>query len=294
MQSTKDIKKEIITVYWEKFCDNKTINFLEVCGDIMRPSVEDISHNFRFDPMIINENQQNEVELYFDEHFDELKQRISQVLIVISIFLFLTFVEIKPIVEILQKPAQGVKFFQLSPGEYFLSTIKVACYTSLFFSIPIVVNQTIFFLMPGLNESEKKTVINLIVSSITLFIIGIFFSYFVLTPAALTFLLSYGSEVIEPLWSFDEYFSFIITLFFSTGLIFQIPIFQVLLSALNLISGDEMLNLWKYVVLCSTIISAILTPSTDPLTQLLLTGAIIFLYLLGAFAAQTLIGPRRV
>ena len=99
--------------------------------------------------------------------------------------------------------------------------------------------------------------------------------------AALNFFLTYSDEVIEPLWSFDQYFEFILVIFYTTGLAFQIPIIQILLGLLNIVSVSQMLKVWRYVVLISTIAGAILTPSTDPLTQLLLSLAILFLYFSG-------------
>jgi sec-independent protein translocase protein TatC len=69
--------------------------------------------------------------------------------------------------------------------------------------------------------------------------------------------------------------------FYSTGLAFQIPIIQILLGLLNIISAKQMLAAWRYIILVSTIIGAILTPSTDPLTQLLLSIAILMLYFSG-------------
>ena len=118
-------------------------------------------------------------------------------------------------------------------------------------------------------------------SSLCLFGLGLVFSYYVLIPAALNFFLNYSNEVIEPLWSFDQYFEFILILFYSTGLAFQIPIIQILVGLLNLVSAKQMLASWRYIILISTIIGAVLTPSTDPLTQLLLSAAILLLYLSG-------------
>ena len=118
-------------------------------------------------------------------------------------------------------------------------------------------------------------------SSLCLFGLGLVFSYYALIPAALNFFLSYSDEVIEPFWSFDQYFEFVLVLFYSTGLAFQIPIIQILLGLLNIVSAKQMLSAWRYVILVSTIIGAILTPSTDPLTQLLLSLAILLLYLSG-------------
>lgn len=137
--------------------------------------------------------------------------------------------------------------------------------------------------MPGLRNTEKKLIIGLVLGSVSLFLFGLIFSYFILIPAALKFFISYSSDVIEPLWSFDEYFNFMLILFLSTGIIFQIPIVQIILSFSKILSGVKMLNLWKYMLLLSTILGAILTPSADPFTQLLLSGAVFFLYLIGSF-----------
>jgi len=108
------------------------------------------------------------------------------------------------------------------------------------------------------------------------------FSYYALIPAALNFFLNYSDQVIEPFWSFNQYFEFILVLFYSTGLSFQIPIVQILLGLLNIVSAEQMLSVWRYIILVSTIIGAVLTPSTDPLTQLLLALAILLLYFSGA------------
>jgi sec-independent protein translocase protein TatC len=136
-------------------------------------------------------------------------------------------------------------------------------------------------LLPGLTKTEIKVVLPILLISLILFIFGISFSYFILIPAALNFFLTYSDEVIEPLWSFDQYFEFILVLFYSSGLAFQIPIIQIVLGFLNIISAKQMLTAWRYVILISTIIGAILTPSTDPLTQLLLSSAILLLYFSG-------------
>jgi len=115
-----------------------------------------------------------------------------------------------------------------------------------------------------------------------LFGVGLLFSYFFLVPAALRFFISYGSDIVEPFWSFDQYFDFIAVLIFTTGLAFQIPVIQIVLGLLGIISGEKMLSIWKYIVVLSTILSAILTPSTDPITQLLLTVALLALYFSGS------------
>jgi sec-independent protein translocase protein TatC len=83
-------------------------------------------------------------------------------------------------------------------------------------------------------------------------------------------------------WSFNQYFDFIAVFIFTTGIAFQVPVIQVVLGLLGILSGKKMLSAWKYVIVASTIISAIITPSTDPVTQILLTIALISLYLGGS------------
>jgi sec-independent protein translocase protein TatC len=221
------------------------------------------------------------LELPFSEHIEELRQRIFILFWLILLLTCVAFFEVKVLVKILEYPVSNVKFFQISPGEYFISTIKISFYTGLLFASPFVISQIILFLLPGLTKKETKIILPLLLSSLVLFGLGLAFSYYTLVPAALNFFLNYSEEVLEPFWSFDQYFEFILVLFYSTGLAFQIPIIQILIGLLNIVSAKQMLGAWRYIILVSTILGAILTPSTDPLTQLLLSVAILLLYLSG-------------
>lgn len=221
------------------------------------------------------------LELPFSEHIEELRQRIFVVFWIILLLTCTAFIEVKSLVKILELPIDNVKFFQVAPGEYFISTIKISFYTGLLFSSPFIIGQLILFLLPGLTRKETKIILPLLFSSLILFGLGLAFSYYTLIPAALNFFLNYSEEVLEPFLSFDQYFEFILVLFYSTGLAFQIPIIQILVGLLNIVSPKQMLGAWRYIILVSTILGAVLTPSTDPLTQLLLSLAILLLYFSG-------------
>lgn len=223
----------------------------------------------------------NKAEMSISEHLEELRQRIFISLAIFLIFTIICFIYIKNISYILQQPAIGIKFLQLAPGEYFFASIKVATYTGFILSSPFTIYQIMLFILPGLTKREASFLVPTLISSIFLFFIGILFSYKILAPAALTFLIQYGAEIVEPIWSFEQYFNFILLLLFSTGVAFQIPIIQIVLGILELFSSKQMLAYWKYTIFISTIIGAILTPSTDPLTQICMSSAIILLYLGG-------------
>lgn len=236
--------------------------------------------------LVEKKKDSSNVELFFEEHFEEIRQRFFQSFFIICLSIILAFLNVNFIVEILERPVSNIRFFQLSPGEYFISTLEISLYFGLLVSSPLFFNQLIFFLFPGLSEKEKNIVLYLIISSVALFFLGLIFSYFVLIPATLGFFISYGKDSIEPFLSFNQYIGFIGVLFFSTGILFQVPIIQVLISLFNILSGQKMLEFWRYIVMGSTIISAIFTPSADPLTQLLLASVLILLYFVGAFASM--------
>lgn len=222
------------------------------------------------------------LELPISEHIDEIRQRAFHSVGFLVLSICVIFFNITHIVEILESPVQGIKFIQLSPGEYFLSTVKIAFYGGLLFTIPFLISQIILYILPGLTKSEKDIIVPILLTSVVLFSGGLIFAYYILIPAALNFFIGYSTDVIEPIWSFDQYFDFILFVFYSTGLAFQVPIIQIVLGLAGIVTGKQMLNLWRYVVLASTVVSAVLTPSTDPITQLCLAGAILSLYLIGA------------
>jgi sec-independent protein translocase protein TatC len=220
----------------------------------------------------------NDVEMSLFDHLEELRRRLFYALIAVGIGIAACFLVVKPIVQLLEVPAQGVKFLQLAPGEYFFVSIKVAGYSGILLASPFILYQIIQFVLPGLTRRERRLIGPVVLGSSILFFVGLGFAYIALVPAALNFFISYGADVVEQLWSIDKYFEFVLLLMFSTGLAFQIPIIQLLLGYLGIVSSKQMLSGWRVVILASTVLGAVLTPSTDPLTQSLLAGAVLALY----------------
>lgn len=234
----------------------------------------------------------DDVEMSLFDHLEELRQRIFWALGAFAMATIGCFIGVKPLVQFLEAPAGPVKFLQMAPGEFFFVSLKVAAYSGLILSSPLVLYQIIAFVLPGLTRRERRILAPVVFGSSLLFMLGLAFAYGVLVPAALKFFLNYGADVVEPLWSIERYFEFILILLLGTGLAFQIPVIQFILSALGLVSPRQMLAGWRYVVLAAVVAGAILTPSTDPLTQMLLAGAIAGLYLSGIGLA-VLVMPNR-
>jgi sec-independent protein translocase protein TatC len=220
----------------------------------------------------------DDVEMSLFDHLEELRRRIFYALIAVVVCVAGCFLGVKPIVQLLEVPARGVKFLQLAPGEYFFVSIKVAGYSGLLVASPFILYQIIQFVLPGLTRRERRLIGPVVLGSSVLFFVGLAFAYVALVPAALNFFISYGADVVEQLWSIDKYFEFVLLLMFSTGIAFQIPIIQLLLGFLGIVSSSQMLSGWRVVILGATVLGAVLTPSTDPLTQSLLAGAVLGLY----------------
>ncbi|GMJ09717.1 ALBINO AND PALE GREEN 2, TWIN-ARGININE TRANSLOCATION C, unfertilized embryo sac 3 [Hibiscus trionum] len=227
-------------------------------------------------------------EMTIFDHLEELRQRIFVSVLAVGAAILGCFAFSKELIIFLEAPVktQGVRFLQLAPGEFFFTTLKVSGYCGLLLGSPVILYELIAFVLPGLTRAERRFLGPIVLGSSVLFYAGLAFSYSVLTPAALNFFVTYAEGVVESLWSIDQYFEFVLVLMFSTGLSFQVPVIQFLLGQLGLVSGDQMLSIWRYVVVGAVVAAAVLTPSTDPLTQMLLATPLLGLYLGGAWVVK--------
>jgi sec-independent protein translocase protein TatC len=220
----------------------------------------------------------DDVEMSLFDHLEELRRRIFYSLIAVAVSAIGCFVAVKPIVQLLEIPAQGVNILEFKPGGYFFVSLEVAGYTGLLIASPVILYQIIQFVLPGLTRRERRLIGPVVLGSSILFFVGLAFAYVALIPAALKFFISYGADAVVQAWSIDDYFKTVLLLMFSTGLAFQVPIIQLLLGHLGIVSSEQMLSSWRVVILAATVLGAVLTPSTDPLTQSLLAGAVLALY----------------
>lgn len=223
----------------------------------------------------------DEVEMPLLGHLDELRNRLLRGLLAIVICAGLCLIGVRPLVRLLEQPAQGIRFLQLAPGEFLFVSFKVALYGGLALSLPYLVYETLQFILPGLKRSERRLVVPAVAASTVLFLVGVTFAWWTLVPAALRFLVAYGADVVEPLWSIERYLDFVLLLLLATGLAFQLPVLQVLLGVFGLVDAVTMLRSWRWVVMGAALAGAVLTPSTDPITMVLLSSAITLLFLLG-------------
>ena len=169
------------------------------------------------------------------DHLDELRERVLLAALAAAFAVAGCFAFSKDLVVFLEAPVadQGVRFLQLSPGEFFFTTLKVAGYAGLLLATPTVLYEVVAYVVPGLTRSERRLLAPIIFGSGILFYVGLVFSYEVLTPAALNFFVSYADGAVESLWSIDQYFEFVLVLMLSTGEFFFFFFFLSFLSGLG-------------------------------------------------------------
>jgi sec-independent protein translocase protein TatC len=162
-------------------------------------------------------------------------------------------------------------------GGAFFVALKVAFFTSILASLPIILGQIWLFVAPGLYANEKKMIIPFIVGGTIMFAVGVAFAYYIVTPFGFDFLITFGSFKFPPLINIEDYVGFFTKIMFGFGLAFELPIFAYFLALLGFINDKQMIAFFKYAIIIIFVIAALLTPP-DVLTQLLMAGPLIILY----------------
>lgn len=211
------------------------------------------------------------------DHISELRNRIFICLIFFLLFSSISYVFHNQLLSFLLLPINAPIYFT-SPTGGFALTINVSLLFGLLCSLPVILFQVFSFVAPAFSSSSKKLLVISTIASTLLMLIGVLFAYFVCLPAAFTFLGGFEGEQIKPLIGSTEYFSFVSRYVLGFGLIFQLPLILIVLNKLHPLPIRKLIKITPYVVLGSFIISAILTPTPDPINQSIMAIPIIILY----------------
>jgi len=218
---------------------------------------------------------------HFISHLEELRTRMLAALMVFCAALIAGFIFSEPIIHWLMKPIEavmpgGLVFFK--PHEAFLIHAQVAMMTGAVAAVPVLMVQGWQFAAPGLYPHEKKTAAGVSVFSVTLFLAGVLFAYYAAAPWGLKFLLGFQGPDLRPFLSAQEYFSFLAGMFTAFGLLFVFPVLIVGAVKLRILSPEVLARSRRIAVLVIFIVAAVLTPSPDPVSQILLAVPLLLLY----------------
>lgn len=219
------------------------------------------------------------------EHLDDLRKHVLKAIVGILAFSMVSFVIAEPILEILAKPIGGLQNLQsIAVTENITIIMKATFLTGFVFSFPYTLFQVLSFIFPALKSKEKRTLLFFLPVGTVFFLGGVAFAYFVMLPSAIPFLV--GILNVQTLPRLDDYFSFVLSLIFWLGISFESPLVILLLAKLKIITAKQLLKNWKIAFVVIAILSAVITPTGDPINMALFMAPLIVLYLLSiVFAA---------
>lgn len=232
------------------------------------------------------------------EHLEELRKRIFIALAAVLICAVVGFVFFDSIFDFIVKPyrravatlpdnvrPENPGLAALSPLEPFQTFLKVGLFTGLLIALPIVLHQLWRFVTPGLKQRERRLAAPFVISSLILFAGGLVFAYTIL-PRGLTFLFSFGSGNLVPVVSADRYLSFFMLTSLAFGISFEFPILMIFLAGARVITTRQMRRWRRYVYFGIVVFTALVTPTQDPYTMLLMTLPLIVFYEVAILVAK--------
>ena len=269
-------------------------------------------------------------EMSLRDHFSEMRSRILRVSIIILIIIvfcitfgfkiypininisnvpntfYLPFIDPNPFNNIAIQVTSfmkdsllpvGVELIQTAPGQAFFAQIYVAALIGIIISIPLLIRELYEFIVPAIEEKEKKRInlLKMLIPTLGLFIIGIIFSYLLVIPFTLDFLYKYGESIgVETFLNINDFITFVLQFLIGFGISFELPLLMYIISLSTIIDHNFWRKNFRYSIIVIVVFGAIITPDGSGVTMWLIAGPMILLYLTGIFLVQTKITKKQL
>jgi sec-independent protein translocase protein TatC len=223
-------------------------------------------------------------EMPFLDHLEELRRRLFWMAgaVLIGIVVAFALLSKLDIIRLLERPIlpllHGQKLIYTHPGTSFHILLNASLALGLILASPVIVGQIWGFLSPALYSHEKRVVVPVLVAMVILFLLGISLSYFVVLPLTLRFLMSIESTALTPMISATEYFDLAISMCLAFGLIFEVPIAVLALTALGIVTPAFLSRYRRHAIVICIVAAAFITPGADPYSLFALAIPLYMLY----------------
>ncbi|MGB0121097.1 MAG: twin-arginine translocase subunit TatC [Solirubrobacterales bacterium] len=226
-------------------------------------------------------------QLSLTDHLDELRSRIIFTLVAVGIIFAFCFWQSGLILDIAAAPLPEANqaLIVLAPTEAFMTSVTVSAYAAIIVSAPLISYQLFAYILPAFSPRERKAILPLLVFIPVLFIVGVIFAYFIILPAAISFLLGFNGDQFNTELRAREYYSFFSTTLLAGGFVFQMPIIILALVKLRIVTIQQLRKNRRYAYLIIAVIAAAL-PGVDPLSMLIEMVPLLLLYELSIFLAR--------
>ena len=241
---------------------------------------------------------------YFFDHLMEFRKVIVRALAAITIGVGIAFWKSELLFILLLKPFQTalaqfpdapVKGLQtLIPVDAFMINMKLATFAGIVLASPFILRDLWFFARPALKSHERGAVLLVFSLGLFFFLGGVCFSYFVIIPLALKFLLHYNLDYhFIPQWTLQGYYSFAVNFILIFGLVFELPLVLAALVSIGVATPAFLIQKRKHAILGIFILAAILAPSADPVTQTLVAVPLVVLYEVGIWLSYLAVWRKK-
>jgi sec-independent protein translocase protein TatC len=238
------------------------------------------------------------------EHLAELRVRIirSALAVAIGMVLIIAFYDqvleflLQPYVDLCERKPEDFcdpALFNFSPTEGLATRVRVGLYGGIIAALPVLLWQVWRFVVPALNSKEKKWAIPVVLVSLTLFVAGGALAYFSVGQA-LDFLIGWSGSDVTQVYSVQSYVSLIGLMIFAFGLGFMLPVFVFGLQAFGVVTPKRLLASWRLALVVIAVISAVITPSGDPVTMAMLGVPMFVLYFIAILVGWLVVRRRPV
>jgi sec-independent protein translocase protein TatC len=220
----------------------------------------------------------------FLEHIEDLRRMLIKMLVVLALMMAVAFAFQKRIVELIERPLLAFDPDRTSLTNFGVAdpltiAIELSFYAGLVLAFPFLVLFLAEFILPALTPKERRMLYPAAIVSFGLFLVGVFFAYYCVLPPTLDYFFNYSKALNwRPLWSVREYFSFTTQFVVSFGLAFELPLAVLLLVKLEILSYEVLQKKRAFAVIIILFLAAIITPTTDMLTLILMAGPMYLLY----------------
>jgi sec-independent protein translocase protein TatC len=224
-------------------------------------------------------------------HLRELRDRLVRAVLGIVLTTTLSFLFINPLMDLFlrlvpQASNGRIHIVVLEPAEAFTSYFKVALTFGIVIAMPLIIYQVFRFIAPGLTAAENRWLLLGLPLITGFFLVGVLFCYFLVLPSALNFLLKFGSPQIEQNQRLSSFIGFVTNFMLAVGVTFELPPVMFLLAKLGVVKAQRMRGIRRYVSVLAVIVAAIITPTPDPVNQMIVAIPIYLLYELGVLFAR--------
>ena len=226
------------------------------------------------------------------QHLNELRIRVTWMAVGLLVATVISFIFADDLLKVLIIPYANSSTAEigglqiLHPTEGLETFFKIALMSGLILSMPLSLYQLWLFISPGLTKKEQRYVFIFLPSALILFGLGISFAWYILTPAAVTFLANFMPDVFVTEWRGQEYIGFLINMLFWLGISFEMPVIVYFIARAGLLSANTLREQWRIAVVAISVLAAAITPSIDPITMLLTMAPLLVLYGLSILLAR--------